>query len=55
MISNQCKQDSILCYETLYVIQGGQESGVVWSGKVRKEKGLFKVREVKEVKECHRI
>ena len=55
MISNQCKQNSI-CYDTLYVIiQGGQQPGVVWSGKVRKEKGLFKVREVEEVKECHRI
>ena len=35
---------SILCYDTLYVIiQSGQQSGVVQSGKLRKKKYLFKV------------
>ena len=34
----------VLCYDTLCVIiQGGQQSGVVQSGKIKKKKGLLKV------------
>ena len=48
IFSNQCNQNSIFCYDILYVIiQGDQQSGVVQSGKVRKKKGLFKISQKK--------
>lgn len=50
---NQCKQNNILWYSCLNAtIQGGQQSEVVHSGKVRwGEKGCFKVRKSGSVRE----
>ena len=44
MFLSQWKQNSILYYDTLYVIiQGGHQSGLWQPGKVRKKKSIFKV------------
>ena len=44
MLSNQCKQNSLLFYDALYaIIQGCHKSGVVQLGKGRKKKVILKV------------
>ena len=55
MFSNQCKQNSTSCYDTLYVIiQVGQQLRVAQSEKVRREKSLFKQRNSRNVRESEK-